>query len=341
MATETETEPPAVTIPTASQLETFKVLLKSLEEKNHLQRPQELQGNDVSDGINDHATFMRFLQGRAFDPQGAISQYEEALSIRKETEAIQAYDTISVDEFEEARKMYPTWSGRRDKRGMPLFMFDVGQLTAEALAKYNASETATEKSRHTIVYHDYLTRFVIPLCASQPDCKVQDPSVVSSVYLVNAASFGLRQAWSLKGYAQDVSQLLAICYPETVDRCYVLNAPAYFGKIWGILSKFIDPRTAAKLVIASSGEDPLSTLTPLLDVESIPTEYGGKFEYKPGMAPRLDEGLLKRMKWALPGNTLPEGPIKLIQDENKRRSVVATGSVNGNKREDVIATFIE
>lgn len=117
-----------------------------------------------------------------------------------------------------------------------------------------------------------------------------------------------------------------------------MNAPAYFGKIWGILSKFVDPRTAAKLIIVSSGEDSLSTLTPYLDVENIPTEYGGKFTYKPGMTPMLDEGLRKHMKWTLPRDSLPEGPIKFIQDENKRRAVLATGSMDGAKRDDIIAT---
>lgn len=100
-------------------------------------------------------------------------------------------------------------------------MFDVGQLTSENMAKYNASQTPTARSQHTVVFHDYMTRFVLPLCASMSDCQARSPCVVSSVYLVNAASFGLRQAWSLKGYAQEVSQLLAICYPEMVDRCYV------------------------------------------------------------------------------------------------------------------------
>ncbi|RGP72469.1 cral trio domain [Fusarium sporotrichioides] len=338
MATETETETPAVITPTVSQQGSFSVLLKFLEERGHLKRPRELQERDVPDGINDHPTFMRFLQGRGFDPQGALNQYEEAMAIRKDTEAIKAYDNISVDEFEEARQMYPTWSGRRDKRGLPICTFDVGQLTAESMAKYNASQTATEKSQHTMVYHDYMTRFVLPLCASMPDCKAQSPSVVSSVFVVNAGSFGLRQAWSLKGYAQGVSQLLAVCFPEMVDRCYVMNAPAYFGKIWGILSKFIDPRTAAKLIIVSSSEDSLSTLTPYIDVENIPTEYGGKFTYKPGMTPKLDEGLLKYMKWALPGGSLPEGPIKFIQDQNNKRAVLATGSMNGAKRDDIIAT---
>ena len=100
-------------------------------------------------------------------------------------------------------------------------MLDVGQLTSENMAKYNASQTATARSQHTAVFHDYMTRFVLPLCASMLDCQAKGTSAVSSVYVINAASFGLRQAWSLKGYAQDVSQLLAICYPEMVDRCYM------------------------------------------------------------------------------------------------------------------------
>ncbi|UZP34405.1 hypothetical protein NXS19_002221 [Fusarium pseudograminearum] len=320
MATESETEPPAVLTPTVSQQGSFSVLLKFLEERGHLKRPQGLQERDVPDGINDHPTFMRFLQGRGFDPQGALNQYEEAMAIRKDTEAITAYDAISVHEFEEARKMYPTWSGRRDKRGLPICFFDVEQLTAESMAKYNASQTATEKSQHTMVFHDYMTRFVLPLCGSMPDCKAQSPSVVSSIYVINAGSFGLRQAWSMKGYAQDVSQLLAVCFPEMVDRCYVMNAPAYFGKIWGILSKFVDPRTAAKLIIVSSSEDSLSTLTPYLDVENIPTEAEEAHEVD------------------IAGGSLPEGPIKFIQDENKRRAVLATGSMDGAKRDDIIAT---
>lgn len=58
MATETETEPPAVITPTVSQQGSFNVLLKLLEERGHLKRPQGLQERDVPDGINDHPTFM-------------------------------------------------------------------------------------------------------------------------------------------------------------------------------------------------------------------------------------------------------------------------------------------
>ena len=113
-----------------------------------------------------------------------------------------------------------------------------------------------------------------------------------------------------------------------------MNAPACFGKIWGILSKFVDPRTAAKLIIVSSGEDSLSTLTPWLDVENIPTEYRGKFTYTPGMTPKLEDGLRKHTNWTMPGESLPERPVKFMQDQNQRRMVLATGA----DKNDVIAT---
>ena len=113
-----------------------------------------------------------------------------------------------------------------------------------------------------------------------------------------------------------------------------MNAPAYFGQVWGILSQFVDPRTAAKLIIVSSGEDSLSTLTPLMDVENIPTEYGGKFTYTPGMTPKLDDSLRKHMNWTVSGDSLPEGPIQFMQDPRQRRVVLATGAA----RHDIIAT---
>lgn len=58
MATETQTEAPAVEIPTISQQGALKTFLQSLDERGHLQRPQELKEGDVPDGLNDEATFM-------------------------------------------------------------------------------------------------------------------------------------------------------------------------------------------------------------------------------------------------------------------------------------------
>jgi hypothetical protein len=111
----------------------------------------------------------------------------------------------------------------------------------------------------------------------------------------------------------------------------------YFEKIWGLLSKFVDPRTASKLVIVPSGSA-LSTLTARMNIESIPTEYGGGFDYQPGMPPKLDQDILEHFEWAFPGDRLPAGPIKWAESQDGGRVLLATGSVDGEKRNEVLAS---
>lgn len=80
----------------------------------------------------------------------------------------------------------------------------------------------TNGRQQALAFHDYLTRFVLPLCEAAADrASLSTTLTMSAVYLVDIHSFSLRQAWSLKNYAQDVSQLLATCYPETIERVYV------------------------------------------------------------------------------------------------------------------------
>jgi hypothetical protein len=59
------------------------------------------------------------------------------------------------------------------------------------------------------------------MCSAMSDRPEPDRAVSSAVYLVDIASFTFRQAWNVKGYAQDISKLLATCYPEVVDTVYV------------------------------------------------------------------------------------------------------------------------
>lgn len=66
------------------------------------------------------------------------------------------YDEMNVDEFMEAQKsglhvlsldgeadevvacrVYPQWTGRRDKNGLPLYVFKISDLTKEAINHYN------------------------------------------------------------------------------------------------------------------------------------------------------------------------------------------------------------
>lgn len=136
---------------------------------------------------------------------------------------------------------YPHWSGRFNKRGLPIFVFDVVNLNNAAIKSYertrnlksipvNEISPATEKPvvaslsgpQRALIYHDYVTRFLFPLCSRltrKPENEGNETT--HCIYLVNIANMALKQVWDLRNYAQDVSRLLATNYPEVVDRIYV------------------------------------------------------------------------------------------------------------------------
>lgn len=47
------------------------------------------------------------------------------------------YDEFDVDEFAKARAVYPQWTGRRTRAGLPLYEFKVGTLTKDVVNDYS------------------------------------------------------------------------------------------------------------------------------------------------------------------------------------------------------------
>ena len=98
------------------------------------------------------------------------------------------------------------------------------------------------------------------------------------------------------------------------------------------MKKWIDPKTASKLVILTPDEV-LPTLSTLIDIVNIPKEYGGGFEFRHGMMPDLDTGISNQVEWlSEPAGSLPEGPMKWIMDNEGKRTAVAVGQVKGMTR---------
>lgn len=188
-----------------------------------LSRPTSLDKNDSPSGLNDPSTLLRFLRARAFDVEAASIQFKEALNLRAATSITKYYDDIDVGDFDEARKLYPHWTGRFAKDGRPVCFFDIAHLDGDTLARYNAPNQGREEgvgTKHTLAVHDFLTRFVLPLTDEVKSDAVGGP-VVNCLYLVDASALGLRQAWGVKKYAQETSALLAGSYPEVLSRVFV------------------------------------------------------------------------------------------------------------------------
>jgi hypothetical protein len=154
------------------------------------------------------------------------------------------------------------------------------------------------------------------------------------VYLVDVAALTVKQAWAVRNYAQDISRLLATCYPEVVERVYVLNASSVFARVWGLLRKWVDARTADKLVFVPAAEV-FGRLSEVIGAGDIPVRYGGGFEGgKRGL------GLSGRLCDELGAKEVPPGPVKWILNDGRRRAV-AVGMEGGKMRMELMCDVVE
>ncbi|KAF7536407.1 hypothetical protein G7054_g4546 [Neopestalotiopsis clavispora] len=307
--------------------------------------------DDVRSGIDDDGTLMRFLRARSYDVEKAFQQYQETRKWRDANKLLELYETIDVSNYEETRKLYTHWTGRRDRNGVPLYLFEIGQLQPRVMADYEAScskstnpTTSTESQAMLRLFctYEHLTRFVFPLCStvkSQPD---PNTSITQTTCIVDVTGVGLMQFWRLKNHMQAASALATAHYPETLGKTYVLGAPSFFPTVWSWINKWFDQNTVSKIIIVPQGQE-LSTLSEIADPSNIPQKYGGQHKFDFGMLPDLDPEILGALKWLKDENgaefkELPMGPMRWIEQQDGTRTAVAVGTVNKEQRKvEVVA----
>ncbi|KAJ9251566.1 hypothetical protein DTO195F2_7784 [Paecilomyces variotii] len=333
---------------TASQAAALASFKASCAERGLLEHADDLKDGDLPDGITDDSTLLRFLEGNQMDASRALMQFEEATQFHKKNEAVKLYDLINVTDFEDTRKLYPHWTGRRDNRGLPIMMIEMSSLNQDSVTHWRQTKDmpncSTDTASKTIlspnmaqracVNHDYLTRFIFPLCSAMRDRPNPSERIRKSIYIVDASSLCLKQAWDLREFAQDISWILSTCYPETIERIFVCSAPLYFSKIWGVLKRFVNPATAEKIVVLRTAEV-YPTLSKYTDHKHIPVQFGGEFVFTNGMLPDLDDKIRQESQWVGPFNgDLPPGPIKWVRESPGHMKAAATGTADGMDSKD-------
>ncbi|KAF3912785.1 Patellin-3 [Dactylellina cionopaga] len=330
---------------TSGQLDAAHEFHKVLTEKGFY-----TPASEKGQASHDETTLLRFLRARKFDVPSAVAQFSETEAWRQDSRIEQLYDTIDIEEYEQARSVYPQWTGRRDRRGIPLYLFQVGHLNDKTMSAY-AKSTATQKSTAKIAgnpktpdrllrlfaLYESMTHFVLPLCSTLPREHSETP-VDSTNNIVDISGVGLKTFWNLKNHMQDASTLATAHYPETLDRIFIIGAPGFFPTVWGWIKRWFDPVTVSKIFILSPNEV-YPTLEKYIEKKNIPKKYGGELEWEFGMFPNLDEDA-KQLLTDFQHTTTDgwvKGPIRWVGGDGPGARVIAVGSVNGNKRNTVLA----
>ncbi|KAG8918482.1 hypothetical protein FRC02_002339 [Tulasnella sp. 418] len=264
---------------------------------------------------HDDSTLLRFLRARRFVPAKALKQFSDEEKWRKDNDVDELYKYIDVEEFEETKKFYPTWIGRRDKQGWPIYVYKLNRLP-EIMDQWN-SFTPEQRFRRMVVLYELMTRLMFGLCSSLPNPSYPTPITgTASIIDLEGVSFSLM--WGLRNHLQQASELANQNYPETLGVVFVVNAPSFFGTVWGWAKGWFDEATRRKIHILSKSSE--NTLQEYIDKENIPKEYGGDLDWTFPEEPNLDEPAKKAL--ASIGGGPPRGPYVWWEGEAKRPNEV-------------------
>ncbi|KAH6659274.1 CRAL-TRIO domain-containing protein [Truncatella angustata] len=320
-------------------LSEFKVLL---EEKN-LWTP----GPPPS---HDDPTLIRYLRARKWVVQDAYGQFSDTEKFRKANDIGVLYDTMDIEAYETSKKLYPRFVGRRDRRGIPIYVYQVRHLDSSVISKYEKSADTTFSQAKTdgktpgkllrlFALYENLTRFIQPLSTECTDRDNAETPITLSTNIVDISHVTLKMFWNLKNHMQAASQLATSHYPETLDRIFIIGAPPFFNTVWGWIKRWFDPVTVSKIFILGHAEV-LPVLSSFIDIKNIPKAYGGELEWDFFDEPRWDDPEIERILTFQNGHTkFPAGPMYMRPAaDGKTMELVAVGSEEQKLRKEVFAT---
>ncbi|KAL8936947.1 MAG: hypothetical protein Q9211_003935 [Gyalolechia sp. 1 TL-2023] len=296
---------------------------------------------------HDDGTLVRYLRARRFVPADALAQFKDTELWRKENNLDALYERIDIHDYQEARSVYPQWTGRRDRRGIPVYFYELSKLDSKKMMAY-AQATSRSKTKgpspsrmlRLFALYENLTRFVMPLCSAVPGRPNPETPVDQSNNIVDISRVGLKQFWNLRSHMQDASQLATAHYPETLDRIFIIGAPSFFPTVWGWIKKWFDPITTSKIFILSP-DQVKPTLSAFMDVSCIPRKYGGELDFECGMLPSIDPEIRKCLDVKNPKleELFLTGPTRWVDGSEGDMVALSVGSIDGQPHKEAVATM--
>jgi hypothetical protein len=153
------------------------------------------------------------------------------------------------------------------KDGGYIFVERVGQVDPKSLFGHVSNDALLKFHVWTVESHEAL-RF--------EQFKKQGYSCPITI-IQDAKGFGLRHAYRPAiDFVGKLSKMDNDNYPENMHRLFVINTPAIFGSLFGLLKPLIDPVTLSKVEIL--GYNYMARLTEQLPLDQLPTIIGGTKE---------------------------------------------------------------
>ncbi|KAG7088632.1 hypothetical protein E1B28_012604 [Marasmius oreades] len=275
--------------------------LTSSQERSLLDFKQALEQDGLySSSSHDDPTLLRFLRARRFDVKLAQKQFSDTQRWRKEHNVDALFADFPSDEFEDSKRFYPRWTGRRDKDGHPVYVYRLASIAS--LQQELHSVAPARRYQRIVVLYEVMTQFVLPLCTALPHKTSTPISSATTIIDLEKVSFGAM--WGLRNHLQEASKLATANYPETLHTIAVVNSPSFFPTIWRWISAWFDEGTGRKIHVL--GTDPGPVLRSLIDPADLPVVYGGVLDWQFENEPNMDDPAKQVIQ------SMPRGPAMFL-----------------------------
>ncbi|KAM7301471.1 SEC14-like protein 2 [Ixodes scapularis] len=219
---------------------------------------------DLPGERTDHF-LLRWLRARDFD----VSKAENMLRRNVEWRSEHKMDSLVEDyqESELVRRFFPGGILECSPNGNPVFLIPIGNVDIRGFLQIYPAEEVRRHCGYMLESGERIKERV-SLTRERP---------VETLYVVfDFENFSLRQlySWEVMTLLTDLLRLYEDNYPETLEKCFVINAPGFFPLLWKIVRPFLTQRTVDKVHIF--GKDGWrEVLRAHFLPEKLPKHWGG------------------------------------------------------------------
>ncbi|CAB9522156.1 Phosphatidylinositol/phosphatidylcholine transfer protein [Seminavis robusta] len=260
---------------TPEQLEQVEIFLRGLEEAKKTNPGIYEQVYSYLDVEDMPMTISRCIRATKFNAQEMLDRLianQEQFDHAKSKQFYPNVDEAIGAPFSVFLSQYPFVGLGRSNQSLPVNYFQAGKINPEGIM---ALTTVDQLEGY------YWWSFMYKFKRELREARLHAPDKTPSYGLCEAVTIIDLQGLSASALSSDtmdvikLSSKIADFYPETLHKMLIVNAPGFFAMSWGIIKKFIDPQTAARIQIFSNKNKALKALQEMVDIDEIPSDYGG------------------------------------------------------------------
>ena len=164
---------------------------------------------------------------------------------------------------------YPQVYSGYAKSGCPVFFSKIGVVNIDAITCITSVPDIT-KYHWYIQIHDFGKRL--------RENKKKNPEFTrfECISILDLGSLTIGQLNShVLALTKEQSFVDSLCFPETMNKMFIINAPKFFTATFNIIKGWLDPRTANKVHVISNRKTWEKALLEHIDPDQLPVDYGG------------------------------------------------------------------